>query len=250
MAIDEKRRQKKLARKAAERKAKQTEKRSLLPASSAAAAARFPIGDCFIPTDLFSEGIGHIILTRTLPNSRIAVAGFLIDAFCLGVKNALYHEMSYEEYESYLAQVESQVPIEKAHPSCVRKLVESAARYAQDIGLSPHPDYAKASRLFGDIDAAACPVRYTFGKDGKPLYINGPNETPFQQRKIIETLERHLGSDGFEHIYMTEAGEDGFAPFPMAGHLKLVNYRISDDMPADAPFAKLPASVQKECNEI
>ena len=250
MAIDEKKRQKKLAKKAADRKAKEAERRSLITAGSSAAVARFPIGDCFIPTDLFSEGIGHLVLTRTLPNGRIAVAGFLIDVFCVGVKNALYREISYEEYASYLEDVESRAPMEKAHPSCLRKLVEGAARYAQDIGFSPHPDYAKASRLFGDIDAAACPVRYTFGKDGKPFYINGSYETPAQQSKIIETLERHLGSDGFEHMYMIGDGADEFAPASMAGNLKLVNYRISDDIPADSPFAKLPASVQKEFNEL
>ena len=52
----------------------------------------------------------------------------------------------------------------------------------------------------GDIDVSACPVRYTFGQDGKPLYINGPYETAAQQRTIIDNLMRRLGPDGFDYI--------------------------------------------------
>ena len=250
MALDEKRRQKKLARKAAERKMKQAEKRSLFTSGSSAIAAQFPIGDRLIPISLFQEGIGHVVLTRLLPNGKIALAGFLVDTFCLGVKNAMYREISGEEYEFYRREIESRTPLESAHPSCLRKLVEGAARYAQNIGLSPHPDYAKAYRLFGDIDASVCPVRYTFGKDGKPFYINGPYETPAQQRKIIDTLTRHLGPDGFTYMLMAGDIEDTPAIKPLAGKFKLVNYKVSDDVPEDSAFAKLPESVQKEFSEI
>ena len=244
MALDEKRRQKKLAKKAAERKAKQAEKRSLFTSGSSAIAAQFPIGDCLIPISLFQEGIGHVVLTRLLPNGKIALAGFLIDTFCLGVKNAMYREISGEEYEFYRREIESRTPLESAHPSCLRKLVEGAARYAQNIGLSPHPDYAKAYRLFGDIDASVCPVRYTFGKDGKPLYINGPYETPAQQRKIIDTLTRHLGPHGFTHMHLLGDLEEESAEAASSAHL--ITYKINDDPPEGSAFAKLPESVQEE----
>lgn len=184
MALDEKRRQKKLAKKAAERKARQASKSSSARTDSAALAAQFPIGDCLVPTSLFEEGIGHVVLTRALPGGDVAVAGFLVDTYCLGVKNALYRVFSSTEFEFYRRQIEQHTPLESIHPSCLRKLVEGAVRYARDLGFQPHSDYARAARLFGDIDAAACPVRYSYGKDGKPFYINGPNETFAQSRKF------------------------------------------------------------------
>jgi hypothetical protein len=230
MALDEKRRQKKLAKKAAERKAKQAEKRSLTSGGSSALAARFPVRDCLVPINLFSDGIGHLTLTRSLPGGQLAMAGFLVDAYCLGVKNAMYRVVSPEEFEFYRRQLHERTPLESVHPSCLRKLVEEAIVYARDIGFSPHPDYAKAARLFGDIDASACPVRYTFGKDGKPFYINGPYENFQQQQKIIETLKRNLGPDGFH--YMMMMGD------PEEMEMEMEKEMLADQAPKSKPISE------------
>jgi tetratricopeptide (TPR) repeat protein len=250
MAIDERRRQKKLAKKATERKARQAERKSLSTGGSAAMAARFPIGDCLVPTSLFEEGIGHVVLTRSLPHGQIAMASFLVDTFCLGVKNALYRIVSPAEYDYYREQIEAQTPLEPVHPSCLRKLVEGAVHYARDLGFPPHPDYARAARLFGDIDAAACPVRYTYGKDGQPFYISGPYESAAQSRKIIDTLARRLGPDGFH--YMTALDErEPVAAARMTGQaLQLTNYEISSEPLGDTAYDRLPQSVKDEMEQL
>jgi tetratricopeptide (TPR) repeat protein len=250
MGIDERRRQKKLAKKAAERKARQAERKSLSTGSSAKLAARFPIGDCLVPISLFETGIGTVVLTRLLPGGEIAVAGFLVDSYCLGVKNALYRVISPAEYDYYRGQIESQTPLESVHPSCLRKLVEGAVRYARDLGFPPHPDYARAAQLFGDIDAAACPVRYAYGKDGQPFYISGPNESAAQSRKIIDTLARRLGPDGFH--YLTEiGGPEPTAATRLSGQaVQMTSYEISDKPLEDTAYDRLPQSVKDELEQL
>jgi hypothetical protein len=207
MALDEKRRQKKLAKKSAKRKAERADKRiktSIGGGYSPIQAAHFPIHDCRVPENLFEIGIGNVMLTRSLPNGDLALAAFLLDVYCLGVKNAFYRIVSAESYALHLAELGEHGRLDPVHPSCLRKLVEGAAEYARDLGFAPHPDYARAAKLFGNIDPAACPVTYTYGKDGKPLYISGPRETPAQSRRILDTLARRLGSEGFH--FMAEAG--------------------------------------------
>ena len=85
------------------------------------------------------------------------------------------------------------------HPTCARKLVEGAEAYAHDLGFQPHPDYQVARRIFGDLDATACPTHYTFGKDGKPCFMSGPYDTPARCRKIIDTLTQRCGPEGFHY---------------------------------------------------
>lgn len=250
MTIDEKRRQKKLAKKAAERKTKQVERRSLSTGGSPTVAAEFPIGDCLIPTNLFQKGLGNLVLTRVLPNGRVALAAFLVDVFCLGVRDAAYCEMSHEEFEWHRQEQQSQSPMASAHPECLRKLVEGAVHYAQALGLTPHPDYAKASRLFGDIDAAACRVRYKFGSHGKPLYINAPHESPAQQRKIIDALKRQVGEDGFEYICTPDHSQDAGDQQFSTSFAQITNYAIVDAPPGGTPLAQLPESVQKTVTEF
>ena len=57
-----------------------------------------------------------------------------------------------------------------------------------------------AKEIFGDIDASVCPVKYIYGKDGKPFYMNGPYESPADVQKIINTLTEKCGVNGFNTL--------------------------------------------------
>jgi hypothetical protein len=57
--------------------------------------------------------------------------------------------------------------MERQHRSCARKLVEEALACAKDLGFEPHADYRIARFIFGDIEANACPARFTFDQNGK-----------------------------------------------------------------------------------
>jgi hypothetical protein len=73
--------------------------------------------------------------------------------------------------------------------------------------LNPHRDYTFTKRIFGSIDSAACSKEFTFGKDGKPLYMAGPDDTEADSRRIIEILTKKLGPEGF-HYALPEDLED------------------------------------------
>jgi len=255
MTIDEKRRQQKLARKAARRKARlASQKTAWSPGSrvSPAQAVNYPIQDCLVPEQLFEVGLGQLILTRSLPSGDLAMAVFLLDVFCLGVKNAFYTVIPAQDYALQLRRIEeSGGPLERVHPSCLRKLVEGGVDYARELGFSPHADYAQAARLFGDIEAAACPVRYTYGKDGKPFYISGPNESPAQSRRILNTLSRKLGPEQFHFMTAIGGFEDESAqPEPASGLTTFFDYEITDEPIRNPAYERLPQSVKDQLNEL
>ncbi len=138
------------------------------------------------------------------------MAGFLVDAYCLGIKNAMYRIFEASEYAGAVERIfeATEVRFERQHPAYARKLVEGAVAYARDLGFDPHPDYKIARAIFGDVDASGCPVRFTFGEGGKPFYVSGPDDTPVIQRRILKQLENRCGSDGF-HFTVREYS-DGF----------------------------------------
>ncbi|HKY03690.1 MAG TPA: hypothetical protein VJQ56_02305, partial [Blastocatellia bacterium] len=127
---------------------------------------------------------------------------FLLDVFCLGVKNAFFRIMSEWEYETTLRSLKRQEDFEIMSAECVRKLVEDAVDYAKDLGFSPHSDYLLAGKIFGDIDKSACQMSFAFGQDGKPTYISGPYDSPAKSRRIINTLTERCGPDGFHYLMM------------------------------------------------
>ncbi|NUQ66162.1 MAG: hypothetical protein HUU20_27175 [Pirellulales bacterium] len=204
MAINPQKRQKKLEK----RKAKQkSERRQLarrneggLPAKLKQAAAA-PFLHCFTTDTLWSQGMGQVLVSRQLPGGQVAFGAFLVDRYCMGVKNAFANvvpRLRYQEgmYDK-LAARDTLVPLE---PASARKLVEGAVQYALDLGISPHPDYRVARLIFGDIEADASTEDFEFGKDGKPLFISGPNDGPARCQQILRTLENRCGHGGFHFM--------------------------------------------------
>jgi len=212
MASNQKSRQKKLAKK----KKKRSIKKKILNISknignNASSYSQFPIYECLVPSSLFETGIGNILFTRRLPNGSIAVSAFVVDVYCLGVKNALFHAMSESLYEGefktgIINADESE--IENIHPTCAKKLITGAVSYAKNLGFLPHADYRKASGIFSGVESNACPEKYEYGKDGKPFYVRGPNESTAQANKITEKLAKKCGEGNFDYLIMLD--EDNF----------------------------------------
>ena len=207
MAIDEKRRQKKLARKAAKRKKALAARKPEYSGGGGfsaerimAVAAASPVHECLVPARLFDLGMGSVVVSRKMPNGEIGFGVFLVDAFCLGVKDAFFSVRPQGEYESFIGQISEREGLKPVEPACAVKLIENVAAYARSLGLNPHPDYAFAKRILVNIDYAACSQEFTFGKDGKPLYVAGPNETEADFRRIMDILTKKLGADGFHYM--------------------------------------------------
>ena len=205
MAGNERKRQQKLVRKAVKRKQHVQGIKSALvkpiselsPATQMRRSVDAPVYECLVPEELFQMGIGSVVFSRELPGGEIAVVVFLLDVFCLGVKNTLVKVVPEDEYQSMLEQISQHETLASIDPACARKLVEAAEAYAADLGFRPHPDYLVGRMIFGDVDPDACPMSFTFGKDGKPFYASGPYDTLDKSRRIIDTLTRRCGPDGF-----------------------------------------------------
>jgi len=216
MASSERKRQEKLAKKAAKRKqhhealrrsaAESVQSQSLT--GQLALAERAPVHECLVSEELFERGIGSVVLSRALPNGNIVVSVFLLDVWCLGVKNALVKVGSRYEYDSLIEGISARETLTPFEAPCARKLVEAAEAYAADLGFTPHPDYLIARRIFGDIDASACPTEFQFGKDGMPFYASGPYETLARSRRIVEQLLQRCGPEGFHYMVGLDSPPD------------------------------------------
>lgn len=160
--------------------------------------------------------MGHVTVARFKGNGDVEVGVFLLDVFCLGVKDALYAVMTPSEYEERVLKgifaISGKEPLDLP---TARKLVEEAVAYAERIGFAPHRDYRKARRVFGGINAADSNAIFTFGKNGKPFYIQGPHDTPLRCAQILKTLETRCGPGNYDYLLVEDAGElsDEFEDF-------------------------------------
>jgi len=212
MAISSKQRQKKLERKRKKKKGLLAKKNKDISVSQSKAAnyASLPIYECLVPDALFEIGIGNVIVSRRTPTGNITFGAFLVDVFCLGVKSAfltVVREFDYEnKVKASLMMSDELQTFESIHPECAKKLVEGAMAYAKELGFSHHQDYENAKNIFGDIVSSNCPVKYKYGKDGKPFYIRGPNETMAEAKEIVNQLHQRCGEDGFDYLVILGEG--------------------------------------------
>jgi len=139
-------------------------------------------------------------VTRTDDAGRLRAGVFLVDLWCLGVKDAFLAEMPASEWPRNLSGIIPDDQRVALHPACARKLVEGAAAYAESLGFAPHRDYNASRRVFGSVKAADCPEILTFGREGKPFYLAGPDDDHERIERVLRTLTAKLGADGFHYV--------------------------------------------------
>jgi hypothetical protein len=161
-------------------------------------ATQAPIQHCFLTEDVFEIGIGTLVVARGATQHHVAIGSFLIDVFCLGIKDAMFRRLEGEEFEIYMDATDFGSPTISVDPSYARKLLREVAAWSQSIGFAPHRDFTAVERIFGDVSADASEASFQFGRDGKPVYIPGPMDTAPLIRQRVEQLRKHLGDDGFQ----------------------------------------------------
>ena len=193
----------KRAKKAQRRKQVVAEKRraeaveASLPAR-ALRAAQAPIRHCFLTESVFEIGMGTLVLTRGGTQDHLTLGSFLIDTFCLGIKDVMFQPIEREAFEMYMERMDAGSPMVSVDPSYARKLLRDLAAWSQSIGFAPHRDFAAVEPIFGDVSADAGDAVFRFGCDGKPRYIPGPSDTPPLIQRRIAQLQKYLGEDGFD----------------------------------------------------
>ena len=53
-------------------------------------AEKWPVVQSLVASEIWDEGIGYLVIMRQGPDEQLIFAAFLVDVYCLGVKNALW----------------------------------------------------------------------------------------------------------------------------------------------------------------
>lgn len=138
-------------------------------------------------------GIALVLLARAGRHDRVSVCGYLIDTFCLGVKNVIGpQQMRRRNLPDFVRTyfMAFPAPTLKAPIELAQHLVLGSIAYAARLGFSPHPDFNAVRDHLGELTE---PCAITFGREGQPLYIAGPHDDVVA---VGKTLRAALGSDG------------------------------------------------------
>ena len=147
---------------------------------------------------LLADDIGWMVLARALPSGQIGAGFFLVDIWCRDVEDAFFGVMSRQKFDERMEASGREQPHVEIDPSVARKPLHDASAYAAPFGSAPSEGFTEAEAIFGDIPTAA--ETFTFGRHGKPFFMSGPNDSRTRIRRILDTLVKHAGPDGFNYV--------------------------------------------------
>jgi hypothetical protein len=145
-------------------------------------------------------GLASVTVVREHDDTDVSVCGYLVDTYCLGVKNATEpmmvdrRELTDFLDDYYAAYRDGAVP---APLDLAQHLVFGAVEYARALGFDPHSDFYRAAPHLG---AREPPSRITFGLNGVPAFQQGPYDDP---ARVLRTLDRSVGAGNYTIIAVT-----------------------------------------------
>ena len=165
-------------------------------------ARNLPIVECLITPEWEDCGECNIIVVRQHVNSNYTFGLYLVDTYCLGVKDVGYYfnvsEDSFKDtIKKYSKDLET-ITYNEAH-----NIIYGALAYAEDLGFRPHKDFAVAKYILEEDSDEIPLIEYEFGCDGKPLLIV---DTVAEKNRYLPTLEKAVGDD--YDIFVKEEDDD------------------------------------------
>ena len=147
------------------------------------------------------DGIGHgivsVLVARQHRRGKVSVTGYLVDVYCLGVKDVVGPKVMDEgDLRAYVRMyfLVYQAPAVAAPIEMARELVWGAVAYARELGFDPHPDFEQVS---GELGAWEPTGDVRFGREGQPYFVQGVRDNAM---RILATLERAVGEGNFHYL--------------------------------------------------
>ena len=147
--------------------------------------------------DAGAQGLVSVLVTRQERYGRVRVCGWLVDVYCLGVKDVVGPRVMDERRAAELCGsffgAYDPGPLE-APLELAQHLVFGAVEYARGLGFEPAQGFAATT---GELGSWAGRSAISFGRDGKPFFVQGPHD---DADAILQTLERSVGRGKFHYL--------------------------------------------------
>ena len=159
---------------------------------------KLPIYKCLI-----SEAAGLIsaLVIRRLPNGNLAFGVYMIDKYCLGLKNTIFKiDLSMDDYEDFIDEISYTLgELQECTYATVHNWVYGGIAYAEDLGFKPNSDFSLTKFFLEEDTEDVELIEFEFGMNGRPHYFSGPYDNV---HKIYDTLVKNVGEDNFDFTDM------------------------------------------------
>jgi SEC-C motif len=161
----------------------------MIPDTSA--SSKFPIYECKVIENWEETGISPVYVVRELANGAYVFVSYLVDFWCLGIKDVIIKIGITESELMHLFKNNYSlitIPYQDA-----RSLVLGAIDFARTLDIPPHSSWNGVASSFIEANQPY-EQKFSFGKDGSPLYFSGPYD--HENYNVEEIMTRVKNANG------------------------------------------------------
>lgn len=164
-------------------------------------ARTLEIGTCYATNNIKECGEGQVIVTRRHKGGKTSIAIYMIDTFCLGVKDSTFKlRLDENELEHLLMLVNMALNIHEVTYNEAHNLIYGAVAFAEEGGIKPDKSFALTKYMLEEDTDDVPLIEFEYGRNGKHcLMANSKREAD----KYLPTLKKHLG-DNFDVTIMDD----------------------------------------------
>jgi tetratricopeptide (TPR) repeat protein len=173
------------------------------------------------------QGIATVLVVREMPSGNLTMASFLVDTFCLGVKDtAYYHNLTTYDFEELVDKFSSIQDMVSCDYVEAHNVIYGAIAFAEELGFEPHKDFSLTQYYLEEDDEQVDLIEYEFGKEGKPLLFV---EAGQNVARYTSKLDHSVGKGNYDVIVRGEWEDETPEPFDLDPerpfHKILMNYQ-------------------------
>ena len=167
------------------------------------------VGDveaCYINSNWEQTGLASIQVVRRNPAGGHALACFLVDILCAGLKDAWGNiDLMQEDIKLNLDRARENVELTRIDVETARRFIASGIRFARQNGFRLPAHFDRWTNVLGGVGDVANADLNGFGKDGKLLWVGSLED--LRSRLIGCTVEQFLARPDVEYIAEASAEE-------------------------------------------
>lgn len=164
-------------------------------------ARSLPIHECLVNEEWQEQGFANLVIARSHTNGNITACIYLVDLYCLGVKDThyLFNSTRLNYHEKFGGN--DKMNFKPISYTLAHNIVYAGLEFAEEYGFIPHKDFTSITRFMLEEDTEDVElIDIECGKDGKPFYVSGPYDDDQKIRKIVAQLEKTAGAGNYDYI--------------------------------------------------
>lgn len=157
---------------------------------------------CYINKNWREAGFASIHCLRTVPGGGHAMAAFLVDIWCVGLKDAWGKlDITTEQFErGVVRHMEEHADVElvRVDVDLVRRLIAGAIRFSGRNGFRLPPRYERWTAFLGGVGPIDSADLTPFGVDGGLRYVGTVDD--LDKRLVGVSVEEFLARDDLHYV--------------------------------------------------